>query len=105
MEMTLSLAHMYLNCLKHSEMDVKTITMFKEWVNINCLMKSVNTCKSSRTGCQRLSNNPKIDGQSIARSLGNKMSYSSQSIGKEDDLHKVCPTQSHEWDRRGVTTC
>jgi len=33
------------------------------------------------------------------------MSGSSQLFGKEDDLHKVCPTQSHEWDRRGVTTC
>jgi len=107
MEMKLSLAHMYPNCLKHSEMDVKTITMFKEWVNINCLMKSVNNCKSSRTRCQRLSNNPRIDGRSIARSLGNNMSDSdsSQLIGKEDDLHKVCPTQFCEWDRRGVTTC
>lgn len=33
------------------------------------------------------------------------MTDSSQLIVKEDDLHKVCPTQSREWDRRGVTTC
>jgi hypothetical protein len=105
MEMKLSLAHMYLNSLKHSEMDVRTITMFEVWVNINCLMKSVNNCRSSWTCCQRLSNNPKIDERSIVQSLGNKMSDSSQLFGKEDDLHKVCPPQFYEWDRRGVTTC
>jgi hypothetical protein len=53
----------------------------------------------------RLSNNPKIDWQSTACSLENKLSDSSQLIGKEDDLHEVCPTQSHEWDRRGFTAC
>jgi hypothetical protein len=74
-------------------------------VDINCLMKSVNKCKSSRTCCQRLSNNPRIDGRSIACSLGNNMSDSSKLIGKEDDLRKVSHTQSCEWDRKGFTTC
>ena len=38
MEIKLYLTHMYLNCLKHSEMNVKTITMFNVWAHRSALI-------------------------------------------------------------------